>query len=361
MLRKMYFGLVLLGISSGAMAHSLYPNITPHEIPLAKLTSSKLPSALISDNDFVYQPYFRPFDFDSFLADTQPSWQTLKEPLQHWAGATGVDPRVLLTTLAILHPKQTPTVNDIKAVANQLSQHFYYYDSHTSLTHQNYNPATLAVAQQLPTLAAWHIWQRQYEMWFDLLIPTPEVKSAMPFLADSGLMQWPWRQGYAWVPNGPHSHSGSGFPLSSIDVSYDWPKWGAPTYSVTAAHDGYVTVMSRCQVRVINPNGWATNYYHMDGIQVGNNQWVTRDTKLGVYANQRSIALCEGGSSTGPHLHFSLLFQGRFQSLQGVQFGPYQVHTGRYSYDNDCRHTWLYDTREQRKVCLFQRVDNPAR
>lgn len=117
-------------------------------------------------------------------------------------------------------------------------------------------------------------------------------------------MQWPWRQGYSWVPNGPHAHSGSGFPLSSIDVSYDWPQWGQPTYSVTAAHDGYVTVMSRCQVRVTNPNGWATNYYHMDGIQVGNNQWVTKDTKLGVYASQRSIALCEGGSSTGPHLHF---------------------------------------------------------
>ncbi|ELH0900983.1 M23 family peptidase, partial [Vibrio cholerae] len=80
----------------------------------------------------------------------------------------------------------------------------------------------------------------------------------------------------------------------------------------------------------------------------------------GVYASQRSIALCEGGSSTGPHLHFSLLYNGRFQSLQGVRFGPYQIQTGRYSYDNDCRYSWLTDTRNQRKICLFQQVDNPA-
>ncbi len=371
----MYVGLVLLGISSGTIAHSLYPNTTPHEIPQAKLTSSELPNILIGDNEFVYQPHFRPFDIDRFLADNQPSWRARKESLKHWAGATGVDPRVLLTTLMVIHPQQVPTANEIKAVANQLSQHFYYYDSHKSLTQKNYNAATLAVVQQLPTLSDWMNWQRQYEQWFGPILTTQKaqqkVKPAAPALAlaptisdandNLGIIQWPWMQGYSWIPNGPHSHTGNGYPLSSIDVSYNWPNWGEPTYSVTAAHDGYVTVMSRCQVRVTNPNGWATNYYHMDWIQVENDQWVTRDTELGIYANQRSIALCEGGSSTGPHLHFSLLYQGRFQSLQGVQLGPYQIQVGRYSYDNDCRYSWLYDTRTRRKVCLNQSVDNPAR
>ncbi|MER1150531.1 elastinolytic metalloprotease LasA, partial [Pseudomonas aeruginosa] len=42
----------------------------------------------------------------------------------------------------------------------------------------------------------------------------------------SNLMQLPWRQGYSWQPNGAHSNTGSGYPYSSFDASYDWPRWG---------------------------------------------------------------------------------------------------------------------------------------
>ena len=109
----------------------------------------------------------------------------------------------------------------------------------------------------------------------------------------SNLMQLPWRQGYSWQPNGAHSNSGSGYPYSSFDASYDWPRWGSATYSVVAAHAGTVRVLSRCQVRVTHPSGWATNYYHMDQIQVSNGQQVSADTKLGVYASNINTALCE--------------------------------------------------------------------
>lgn len=143
----------------------------------------------------------------------------------------------------------------------------------------------------------------------------------------SNLMQLPWRQGYSWQPNGAHSNTGSGYPYSSFDASYDWPRWGSATYSVVAAHAGTVRVLSRCQVRVTHPSGWATNYYHMDQIQVSNGQQVSADTKLGVYAGNINTALCEGGSSTGPHLHFSLLYNGAFVSLQA----PASVRTGSTS------------------------------
>ena len=125
-----------------------------------------------------------------------------------------------------------------------------------------------------------------------------------------GQFQLPWRQGYSWKANGAHSHTGSGYPYSSIDVSYDWPGWGGATYTVTAANSGTVTVFSRCQVRVTAPNGWATNYYHMSGISVRSGDYVAADTPIGTYAGNRNEALCEGGSSTGPHLHFSLLYNG---------------------------------------------------
>ena len=364
---KTSLGLALLCFSGGLYAHQLYPQVdTPNWDP-EMLVASQVPDRLISDSGFVYRPYFHPFDIRTFLQQHRPDWQELAESVNHWAGATGVDPRVILTTMAVLTDEvaeTVPSAQQVKDVANQLSQRFYHYQD--NLTAEQHNAATLAIVRQLQSPGDWQRWQDQYQAWFgspDVAEPETAPQQAQRstgFAPAYGFMQWPWRQGYSWIPNGPHAHSGSGFPLSSIDVSYDWPAWGAPTYSVTAAHDGYVTVMSRCQVRVTNHNGWATNYYHMDGIQVANNQWVSKDTKLGVYASQRSTALCEGGSSTGPHLHFSLLYQGRFQSLQGSSLGPYQVQTGRYSYDNNCQYTWLLDQRSQQKVCLWRRVDNPT-
>ncbi|MCS0350296.1 M23 family metallopeptidase [Vibrio ordalii] len=349
------------------VSHQLYPDVDTPRLNEAQLAESQLPFSLISDDEFVFRPHQRPFNIEDFIGTHQPNWLELVESVSHWAGATGVDPRVLLTTLALLEQESAldQSLDDrqrqIKDIANQLSQRFYHYQESSSAL--QYNAATLAVMQQLNRVDDWALWKSQYELWFGAFsepqnTPAPMRMGNLIASPSEGFMQWPWRKGYQWIPNGTHAHSGSGFPLSSIDVSYDWPAWGAPTYSVTAAHDGYVSVMSRCQLRVTHPNGWATNYYHMDGIQVANNQWVTKDSKLGVYANQRSIALCEGGSSTGPHLHFSLLYQGRFQSLQGVSFGPYKVQTGRYSYDNHCQYTWLYDQRKQQKVCLWQPIYN---
>lgn len=176
----------------------------------------------------------------------------------------------------------------------------------------------------------------------------------------SNLMQLPWRQGYSWQPNGAHSNSGSGYPYSSFDASYDWPRWGSATYSVVAAHAGTVRVLSRCQVRVTHPSGWATNYYHMDQIQVSNGQQVSADTKLGVYASNINTALCEGGSSTGPHLHFSLLYNGAFVSLQGASFGPYRINVGTSNYDNDCRRYYFYNQSAGTTHCAFRPLYNPG-
>ena len=176
----------------------------------------------------------------------------------------------------------------------------------------------------------------------------------------SNLMQLPWRQGYSWQPNGAHSNTGSGYPYSSFDASYDWPRWGSATYSVVAAHAGTVRVLSRCQVRVTHPSGWATNYYHMDQIQVSNGQQVSADTKLGVYAGNINTALCEGGSSTGPHLHFSLLYNGAFVSLQCASFGPYRINVGTSNYDNDCRRYYFYNQSAGTTHCAFRPLYNPG-
>ncbi|WP_330961119.1 M23 family metallopeptidase [Photobacterium sp. 53610] len=360
--------------SQAAFAHDLYPAVAGSSVPQQIKQQGIQVQTVVSDADFVFRPYQHPFDASTFFETYAPNWLSLEETLMHWSSATGVDPRVILVTLQlseqwepeseITDAEVTHIKAAIKRIANHLSQYFYRYDADTKLPA---NASTLAILSTLNDSQLAPAWSKQYIAWFgepaqalESQASHAEARTLNAVAPPYGFMQMPWRQGYNWVPNGPHAHSGSGFPLSSIDVSYDWPSWGGATYSVTAAHDGYVTVLSRCQVRVTNSNGWGTNYYHMDGIQVSNGQWVNKNTKLGVYASQKSVALCEGGSSTGPHLHFSLLYQGRFQSMQGSSFGPYQVQTGRYSYDDNCNYSWLVDKRSNQKVCFWNRIDNPV-
>lgn len=307
----------------------------------------------------------------------------MSEVLTHWGGATSVDPRVILTTLAVTENwpgKEIPDEAEVAhikeeviRIANQLSQHFYAYREQKS--EYNYNAPTLSIANQLLSISDWQEWKEKYEYWFGTsvenntttlkslnsqAVTTSDTITTTQALPSQGFMQWPWRQGYNWIPNGPHSYTGSGNPLSSIDVAYDWPRWGRTTYDVASAHAGYVSVLSRCEVRITNPNGWATNYYHMDDLQIQDGEWVDKNTVLGIYASDRSTALCSGGSSTGPHLHFSVLYNGVYQSIQGMTFGPYEVQVGRNNYDSNCDYAWLTDTRINQKICFWRRAENPV-
>ncbi|ODP96295.1 hypothetical protein BGL48_04275 [Salinivibrio sp. SS3] len=354
----------LIATSPAAKAHTLMANHAQLR-PVTTLENVNITSQKLTESDLVFQPRRHPFNIERFLRAQLPHWQPVSEAIMHWSGASGIDPRILITTLVTNEPAfaQAVTLDRISELKLQQAAE-QTSATLSSLLYHSQPPSTQHAAHVLVSALDdpkdWQVWQTRYKAWFGGQKPLGQQRRATRSLAlPNEFMQWPWRQGYAWIPNGPHAHSGSGYPLSSIDVSYDWPRWGNTTYSVTAAHDGYVTVLSRCQVRVTHDNGWATNYYHMDGIQVRNNQWVDKNTKIGTYASQRSVALCQGGSSTGPHLHFSLLKNGRFTSLQNKSLGRLQIQTGRYSYDDDCRYAWLTNTQTGNKTCLWRRISNP--
>ncbi|MBN3491950.1 M23 family metallopeptidase [Vibrio neptunius] len=356
---KTQLGTLLLLFSTQGFSHSILPAIDTGNLNLSTLKKHNIPT-LMTEQSFVYRPIKQPFSISDYFENSS-KWLVLEEELNHWSGAMGVDPRVILVTLAASHDMSLADIlseselehvrSEIKHVANRLSQLFYHAKQKPEALD---SAATFAIVSSLKDIQQWSNWQTLYSQRFG----APKAEEEASFASPPD-MQWPWRAGYNWIPNGPHSHTGSGYPLSSVDLSYDWPRWGEQTYSVTAAHEGYVSVFSRCQLRVTAPNGWATNYYHMDGIQVQDGDWVSKNQKIGTYANQRNIALCQGGSSTGPHLHFSLLYNGRFESLQNVSFGPYTIDVGRYSYDSHCNYTWMLDARTNSKQCFWYRVDNP--
>ncbi|GGY43984.1 peptidase M23 [Bacterioplanes sanyensis] len=362
--------------------HTFEANAPVNSIPMVE--RSALISQL-SEQQFVDVPTREPFSWQSALQQRAPQWLPHAENLSHWAGVASLNPQLLLALLEANGQQLSSPSSELKPLwgerneqplAQQLGEqmltlsHYFYafeqdsqrvlsspYNASTWALWQAFKAAGLPASEQLR--AVLDSYQALFPKAFVAEAPAPmTLRQASTPPRD--LMQWPWRQGYYWKANGAHSNTGSGYPLSSVDVSYDWPRWGGRTYSVTAAHSGRVTVYSRCNMRITHPSGWQTNYYHMEDIEVSSGDWVDINTRIGTYANDRSTALCQGGSSTGPHLHFSLLYNGRYQSLQGVNLGPYVVNVGNYNYDNNCNRYWLYHQGEQRSYCAWDWLYNPG-
>lgn len=144
-------------------------------------------------------------------------------------------------------------------------------------------------------------------------VPVRAEAFAAPPPAD--MFQLPWEQGLAWVAydgldNGtrrsttsPHYYGLGGAvdfaPRVTMrvgeDTSNDW---------VTAAAAGTVYQISSCFVKIDHGNGWLTEYWHLDKIQVKLGDAVSRNQRLGTIHNNATQQVCAGNEHPGPHLHF---------------------------------------------------------
>jgi murein DD-endopeptidase MepM/ murein hydrolase activator NlpD len=110
-----------------------------------------------------------------------------------------------------------------------------------------------------------------------------------------GCSNYPFEMYWAACPS-KHLHSG-------IDIA---EPYGTP---VLAADNGVASVYSTCcgygnYVILTHGNGYATLYGHLAGFNVGTHQLVVRGQ---VIAYEGST-----GNSTGPHLHFEILYNGNY-------------------------------------------------
>ena len=194
--------------------------------------------------------------------------------------------------------------------------------------------------------------------------PAPQVvkdvesEKAAPAL----FLRLPWLVGQAgWSFNGVHTTSGScnptpcASPQSSIDFSRGWPVWGTSTTNapVHAAHGGTITVFSSCNVRVTNANGWATNYYHLNNVAVSNGATVVTGQRLADYADTQAQALCQGGSSTGPHTHVTLLASGAQVAIDQSEFSGWRINATTVTADYDSNCTRMNLTRDGITACAY--------
>lgn len=129
------------------------------------------------------------------------------------------------------------------------------------------------------------------------------------------MFQLPWEQGKAWIAmdgfdNGtkrattsPHNYKMGGAvdfaPHVNMQIGED-----TSNFWVTAAAGGTVFEVSSCHVKIDHGNGWTTEYWHLDNVQVKKYDVVSRNQKLGVVADNKYQHVCTGNEFPGPHMHF---------------------------------------------------------
>lgn len=284
---------------------------------------------------------FSGFDAIAHVRQIHPELAARAEAISHWAGYYSVNP-ILLARIVLESP--APDSDAVAALARALAAVATPSDAANRSLARDDSELARRLAERFPVpldRAGKLIAESRADMQAAGLWRTLAVTAEAPPALDL-----PFAPPQAWQFNGVHTWTGddNGSPMSSLDLSLSWSQeWGDDTSNewVAAAHDGEVTVYSGCFVQVQHPNGWGTRYYHLDNVAVATGQQVRAGDPLANYANNEAQALCSGGHSSEPHLHFALLRDGSYTSLQDVRLSGYQVHPGNWSYDSHRDRMWL--------------------
>ncbi len=270
---------------------------------------------------------FSGFDAIAHIRKNHPDWDGAAEAVSHWSAYYNVNP---ILVLHLLRATASPdvSVKTVRKTARILGEQ----DDLSGV-----GKALSLPANQLDQLLE----DSREETSASGITHFLHVASDSPPALDL-----PFVRAQAWEFNGVHTWTGDndGSPMSSIDFSSNWSeRWGADTsnYFVAAAHDGVVTVHSSCFVTVRHDSGWATRYYHLDQLTVSSGQQVFAGQAMGIYADNEEQAICQGGHSAGPHLHFALMKDGSYHGLQDVALSGYVIHPGTSSYDANRERMWM--------------------
>ncbi|MCF7518375.1 elastinolytic metalloprotease pseudoalterin [Pseudoalteromonas sp. L21] len=390
---------VTTGLGFSSIAFAGVHNHETFEFSDQAVEQLNLNSLLIMDDQtFVFNNDLLNEDWDNYFASYAPELQSKQAFILHWAGYYSINPKVILALIE----QQSEGLSDpsvelesvfknisdkqgfeeqVKDVVFKLSQRFYAFkhwqeqavkhDKNSNSIKHLIRPSQVSTAA---TAALASMMSKQHNLHaqandsltrfldiFEQLSPEQSLILNTDQVTFSGeeqsvqatfTMNLPWSQGYYWYSGGAHSNTGSGYPYSSLDFNNGSGGWGSNTPWVQAAHGGVITRFSSCNIRVTHSSGFATNYYHMSNLQYNNGDTVQPGTLLGRYANSYNQALCEGGQSSGPHVHFTLLQNGQQVSLHNRYISNYRIDVGNSNYDSNCNN--FYFERNGRRTCAWQ-------
>lgn len=339
-----------------------------------------LPGKLLSDGQFVWGPNVGAFNISAFLERQDSNLAPYADDVEIWARYSSVNPRVLLAVLQLHHGyvfdlPEDHDAEDVRAAieetAMSLAKAFYEYlhtwgarrprfqsqalDVRPALVFRD--GSALQLDESTPSgtfaLAAAIARKTDFSEWLDelyafsprgfhgvygALFPSSDPLDASndinPASAPSdSLLMFPFPLGARWSFGGPHSWAGDNTPpFSSMDFFSGGGTCGAPPnlYSVASASGiadrpyGY-----SCWLEIIHGDGWVTSYYHLLDMVDPQSSILAQNASLGTIACET----CAGGWATGPHVHWSLKYNGAYVSLEGVKASGWTIHVGPEAYD----------------------------
>lgn len=337
----------------------------PMKIPIFYSPLWGNPFHIIPDNLFVDGPDARGFNTQSFVQGSKgwlKNFQTVAggntsngaEMVDHVAGLYSIAPRLLLAILeyqtGALSKQETPPNLDkyplgledhdnlglyqqLVSTANILNNGYYGWrtGSFKSFEHQdgklerpdpwqnastvslsNYFARTLS-AEQYSQAVTKNGFYSTYKMLFG--DPWADPQEIIPGSLQQPPLTLPFQPGKTWAyTGGPHPGWGEGEPFAAIDFAPPGTKGGcAPSVEwVTAIADGDV-VRTGTGILVLDLDGdhdertgWVIFYLHLAGFENVN---IGDHLKTGDPIGHPS---CEGGNSTGTHVHIARKYNGEW-------------------------------------------------
>ncbi len=302
------------------------------------------------------------------LLEHQSGWVTQAEP----------DPAARLYPMGLRDPNRQGLWAQLSWAANELNRGYYLWqaaalagfalaDGQWVRAHPQVNAGTAALQRFFGLLLTWEDWQRAVGP--EGFLATYQRLFGWPFARDPGrpvpedlaapTLALPFPQGDTWYfTGGPHSAWGSGTPWAAIDLAPgDGPPgcFLSPSWA-TAVADGLV-VRSRYGVVALDldqdgyeQTGWVVVYLHVDSQdRVPEGAVVRRGDRLGHPS-------CEGGISTGTHVHLAWKYNGQWMAAfgpRGMVLSGWRVESAGSPYDG-----WLVRGETRVEACACRSEEN---
>jgi LasA protease len=361
---------------------------------LTLVENTALPLALVPDSELVYGSAYAKFDIAAFVDQHNGPLKSYRETVEgqvlsgpqvveYVARQYSVGPRVLLALLEysggwVTQPSPDWVASDFPVghvnpqwrglqaqltwAANHLNFGYYgrkqrgvgavrFADDTYTLVSPELNAGTVAVQIVLGLTRSYEGWKgavsaRGFLATYRTLFGDPfqyDTGSPLPADLEQPSLELPWAEGETWYySGGPHGGWGGGSAWAAVDFvppgtlsgCYDSDTW------VRASANGLV-VRSQLGMVVVDldgdgleQTGWVLNYAHIAARE--RVAYAGMRLKLGDPIGHPS---CEGGVSTGTHVHFTRRYNGEWVMAGNgpvpMDLSGWTVRQGQTAYDGE--------------------------